>query len=449
MKLILLSVAVSLVGLGMPGAFAQRAKTPQQPTIKKPPKPVETRPEAVPAESDVDMRKFETDLITVPVIASSSTGKHVVDLNKEEFTIVEDGTPQQVSFFAAVNAPFHVVLLLDTSSSTRDKLPALQRAAVAFVEQLSATDKVKIISFDDSVRDRNDFTRDKALLRSVIGKLEPGSGTKVYDAIDQALNAIRSIDGRKAIVLLSDALDWRSDGSTFEGSLHNLEQSGVIVYPIRFETRAETERIARQQDAEINGANLPTSETIRNDPTSVPPNVPSDDPKPADRNPGSVTSIIFDRPGRRTGRDPKTGNPRPDPGKPSDPFPGMPGAPPPITTPGGTRTGTATSTSPSTSTSVRSDDAIKAELDKAYLTADNYLKALADRSGGQVYRADTIAMLPQALAAIASELRTQFLLGYYPTNRKQDNAYRKIEIKTSRKDVTIRARPGYRPRRGN
>jgi len=87
-------------------------------------------------------------------------------------------------------------------------------------------------------------------------------------------------------------------------------------------------------------------------------------------------------------------------------------------------------------------------LDNMYLMADSYLKEIADRSGGQVYRADTVGALPQAFAAIADELRTQYLLGYYPINREHDGSYRKIQVKTSRKDIAIRARPGYRARKG-
>jgi VWFA-related protein len=94
----------------------------------------------------------------------------------------------------------------------------------------------------------------------------------------------------------------------------------------------------------------------------------------------------------------------------------------------------------------RRDDSISAMLDQAYLMADSYLIALADRSGGQLYRADNIVALPQAFAAIAAELRTQYLIGYYPKDGNQDGAYHKIRVKTSRKDVSIRARPGYRAR---
>jgi Ca-activated chloride channel family protein len=83
-------------------------------------------------------------------------------------------------------------------------------------------------------------------------------------------------------------------------------------------------------------------------------------------------------------------------------------------------------------------------LDQLYLTADSYLKALADKSGGRLLRADTLVSLPDAFAKIAAELRTQYLLGYYPTNAAHDGQYRKIKITTSRKDVAVRARPGYR-----
>jgi Mg-chelatase subunit ChlD len=454
MKWMIRTVALALTGLVMSGALAQPPRTAAPPAIK-PSKPVDDERGRV-VERDAAAPAIDAALVTIPIVAKSRAGQYVADLTKEELTVVEDGAPQQISSFTTVNVPVHVVLLLDTSSSTREHLSALQRAAIAFVEQLSAADKVKLISFNDSVRDWNDFTADKKLLRSVIGQIEPGSGTKVYDAIDSALNVLRPITGKKAVVIFSDAYDWRSDSATFEGSLRNLEESGVIVYPIRFETRAEAERVARQQDVATNGADLPTSETVRNT-TTTPPTVPSNEPDQPGRSTPDPMSIIFGRPGARTGRDPRETRPDPRdsgeeipksdprgpkvvkvpraPEKPTDPFPRTPDPAPPVAEAG--------------SKSRQPTDPIKASLDQAYLTADNYLNALADRSGGQVYRADTIALAPRAFAAIAAELRTQYLLGYYPTNQNYDNAYRKLEVRTSRSDVTIRARPGYRMRRGN
>jgi len=426
---LLLALSLSVSVPAQSRRQTQKTPAPQKPAAvpQKEPAPDPTPP----PDQDVETLKTDTDLVTVPVIASSRTGKYIADLTKEEFKLSEDGVPQQIAFLATVNAPFHVVLLLDTSASTKEKLPMIQRAAVTFVEQLNTTDKVKVISFDDKVRDWNDFTSDKALLRSVISKTTSGEGTKVYDAFEKGLNSLRPITGRRAIVIFTDGVDWHSDSATFESTLKNLDELGVIVYPIRFDTRAETERLLREQDAQTNGVGLPTSDVIRGTgthPTTTPPTFPGGDPDSVpsggQRRGTSLPEIILSRPVRRPPTDPQ--------GSPTDPFPDPSrGSPPPIDRTGGTRrTDTA-------------NDQIKAILDAAYLTADSYLRELADRSGGQVQRADTLAMLPQAFAAIAAELRTQYLLGYYPTNRTKDGKYRKIQVKATRKDIAVRARPGY------
>ena len=315
------------------------------------------------SEQDVDRLTIDTNLVTVPVIASSRTGSYVADLKKEEFKLTEDGVAQEIAFLASVDAPFYVVLMLDTSNSTKEKLPLIQQAAMDFLEQIRPNDKVKIISFDGVLVSWDDFTSDKTILRSAISKTRTNNSTRVYDAVQLALDSLRPIQQRKAIVLFTDGVDSYSKRSSFESTVRDLDESGVIVYPIRFNTRVETEKMVQLQVADANLGRL------------------SRVPNPE-----------------------KIGN-----------------APPP-------------------------NAKIPAMLDNAYLLADSYLRKLADRSGGQLYRADTVASLPKAFAAIAAELRTQYLLGYYPTNKSDDAAYRKIQVKTSRKDIAIRARRGYRPK---
>jgi Ca-activated chloride channel family protein len=84
------------------------------------------------------------------------------------------------------------------------------------------------------------------------------------------------------------------------------------------------------------------------------------------------------------------------------------------------------------------------ELDRAYRGADEYLQQLADMSGGIVERADKLGDLKAALGRIAEELRHQYLLGYYPTNKQKDDKSRKITVRVTRQGVTVRARPAYR-----
>lgn len=392
---------------------------------------------------DVETIKIDTNLVTVPVIATDANGVYVGDLRQEEFVLSEDGVTHQIAFFGKVSLPFHVVLMLDTSSSTQDSLRTIQQAALAFVQQLQPADRVKVISFDDKVRDLNEFTSNRETLQAAIYGTKSGEGTKVYDAFELAMNTIRRIQGRKAIVIFTDGMDWHSDKATFNSTVRYLDEEGVIVYPIRYDTRATTERIAREQA----GEQLPTLSVIRQAPPSgtTAPTFPGGDPIPT------------------TGSKPKTGpfglptaeeimrrrreeeirrQPYPNP----DQLPEPPQRSPDrrVPTVPGSRPAPPGSTTTTTTTSRRaSDDSIGRMLDMAYSTADKYLETLAEKSGGRLLRADTIGSLPEAFSQIAAELRTQYLLGYYPLNKERDERYRKIKVTTVRKNVILRARPGY------
>lgn len=408
----------------------------------------------VAAAQEVETIKTDTNLVTVPVIATATGGLYITDLRKEEFTISEDGVAHEIAFFGKIAAPFHVVLMLDTSSSTQDKLRQIQAAAFAFVQQLQPADRVKVISFDDQIRDLNEFTSNRETLRVAINSTRSGAGTKVYDAFDLALNTVRRIQGRKAIVIFTDGMDWHSDAATFDGTLRYLDEEGVIVYPIRYDTRATTEALAREQSEQTTPA-LPTLDVIRRTPSGTTPQTfPSDEPIPTTGTQrktgpfGIPTPAEIMRTRRETGdrrRNPDPNDPNQIPGNlPPDAddrvppenrlpdrrrIPGQPEPPPSTTT---TRRG-----------SSRPDDSVSRMLDMAYAKADQYLAALAEKSGGRLLRADTLASLPDAFAQIAAELRTQYMLGYYPANKDHDQRYRRIKVATTRKDVVIRARPGY------
>ncbi len=432
---------VLVVGLALSLSFAQSRTPAQKPNQQK---PATTSPEKPPEEpQDIETLKTDTDLVTVPVIASDHSGIYIADLRQEEFSITEDDVPQQIAFFGKVAAPFHVVLMLDTSSSTKDKLKQIQEAASVFVQQLQPADRVKVISFDDRVKDHNEFTSNRDVLNKAIYDTRPGEGTKVYDAVELALNTIRKIRGRKAMVIFTDGVDWHSDGATFDGTLRWLDEEGVVVYPIRYDTRATTEQIARD-GGDQTAPQLPTIDVIRKPPSgTTPPTFPGGDPVPTV---GTQRTPPFGLPrpedilgGRRREEDRERDRQRRPP---SD----DPGLPPdvdardrrPRNIPGG-------STIPPTTTTrnPRPDDSITRMLDMAYMKADEYLAKLVEKSGGRLLRADNLVSLPDAFSQIAAELRTQYLLGYYPTNKERDERYRKIGVKSTRKGAVIRSRPGY------
>jgi hypothetical protein len=384
---------------------------------------------------------IDPNLVTIPVIAAHIGGTYVADLTREEFTITEDGEKQNVAFFATISAPFHVVLLLDTSASTHEKLDLIQQAARSFVQQLQPADRVKIISFDQQVRDHNEFTNNRQLLISAINKTKSAEGTKLYDAMDMALAAVRKITGRKAIVVFTDGVDWHSDYATLDTTLRGLDEEGVIVYPIRYDTRGQTEQLAREQSDQ---PELPTLDVVRRrSGSTTEPTFPEGDPGPTPSGTPSKTGPLglpsadeILRRRREQERDREIGR---NPGRLPEPT----DSPTPRTPEKMPRDPRPKEVPVSVPDRPAKRDSIDKMLDASYATADRYLNSLAEKSGGKLLRADTLASLPDAFARIAAELRTQYLIGYYPTKKETAEKYRTIKVTTTRKNVVIRARPGY------
>src|SRR5437588_8368501 len=144
-----------------------------------------TGPEEVSAG---DVIRVNTTLVSVPVTVMDRNGKYIPNLRKEDFQVWEDGVEQQVAYFASTEKPFTVALLIDTSGSTRERLQDIQNAAMTFVSQLGADDRVMVMTFDDKIRVLTQPTSDRYALRGAIDQVRPGSGTRLYDAVDQIIN---------------------------------------------------------------------------------------------------------------------------------------------------------------------------------------------------------------------------------------------------------------------
>jgi len=351
-----------------------------------------------------DSVRLSASLVQVPAIVTDKNGRFVTDLAKGDFTISEDGKHQEISLFAAIKQPFNAVLVIDTSNSAQDRLRAIQNAAVDFTKQLRADDRMMVISFDNEVKQLTEFTEDRSELERAIRGTESGFGKLLYEAIAKALDLLKDLEGRRAVILFSDGVDMRSIEASSEGTIKMAEEIGAVIYTVRFDTRWWIESAARKQEAEHPKSKTPFNIDGR---IPLPPDFGGPDPTP--------TGI------------PKPNAPRIEIGQ----HP----RPPVVYDPSG-RGGREPLGEP--------PDQITSTLDKLYGEADAYLQAVTVRTGGRVYQADNFEDTRAAFSAIADELRNQYLIGYYSTNNKRDGKYRKIKLELARKGVEVRSRPGYR-----
>lgn len=194
-----------------------------------------------PEEVDAgDVIKVETTLVTLPVSVTDRNGRYIPNLRKEDFRLWEDGVEQNVAFFNAVDKPFSVVLMIDTSGSTRFRLEDIQDAAITFINQLRRDDKVMVVSFDNDVDVLSEFTTDRNRLRDAIQRTRTGNSTRLYDAVDLVINErLSRVEGRKAVVLFTDGVDTTSRHASYESNLRDAEELDALIYPVQYDTYAD------------------------------------------------------------------------------------------------------------------------------------------------------------------------------------------------------------------
>lgn len=195
--------------------------------------------------------KVETDLVTTPVTVMDRNGRFIPGLRKKDFKIFENGVPQEITYFQSEETPFTVILMIDTSPSTKYKIDEIHFAALTFVNQLRPADQVMVIAFDQRTKVLCEPTNDKKTLYSAIYRANFGSGTSLYDAVD-AVAGLEMVNtpGRKAVVIFTDGVDTTSRRATYLSTVAAVEEIDALFYPIRYDTQ---DQMAAQGSAPIAG----------------------------------------------------------------------------------------------------------------------------------------------------------------------------------------------------
>jgi len=172
------------------------------------------------------------DLIKVPFSVFDDRENMIRDLRREDFILYEDNMRQEIRSFGVDLEPVSVVLLLDTSPTVKTELKKIKEAAEDFAGALSKNDRISIITFDDEIKLLLDWTNNSSLVRRSLAKVKLGLRTALYDAMYvAAADMLRNVEGRKAIILLTDCLNNDSFVSFSEAALA-IVQSQASLYVI-------------------------------------------------------------------------------------------------------------------------------------------------------------------------------------------------------------------------
>jgi VWFA-related protein len=190
------------------------------------------------SKDDDEVIKVDTALVTTPVSVLDRQGRFIGGLRKRDFKIFENDVPQPITYFQSEEQPFIVVLMIDTSPSTRYKIDDIHWAAIQFLNQLRPNDKVMVVSFDQRVRLWTpEPTADRKELYTAIYKTNFGSGTSLYEAV-AAVSELEQMKatGRKAMVIFTDGVDTTSRMASYQSTIDSTEEIDALIYPIRYDT---------------------------------------------------------------------------------------------------------------------------------------------------------------------------------------------------------------------
>jgi VWFA-related protein len=200
----------------------------------------------------VETLRIDTDLVNLNVsVFTRNRAQPAAVLQQKDFAVFENGEPQEISFFASAETPFDLVLLLDLSGSTSDKIGLIRKSAKRFVDAARPADRIAIITFTADIEVVANLSSDHKALQKSIDQIEkPTGGTNFWDALrfvmEHVLGKSRAEKRRSAVVVMTDGVDNAlpdvfGDGSltTFDELMQVVRSADTIVLPIYLDTEKE------------------------------------------------------------------------------------------------------------------------------------------------------------------------------------------------------------------
>jgi Ca-activated chloride channel homolog len=179
--------------------------------------------------------KSGTSIVPVLTTVTDSQGRLVPNLEQEEFTILDNGKPQPISFFQNETQPFTVVVMLDFSASMTANLDLLKAATEQFLLRMLPSDKGQVGAFSDKIQFSGTFTNNRDELIKDLKDLQFGNPTRLYDAIDASIDVLKEVDGRRIVLVFTDGDDTASRRDMGDALL-KARQTETMIYAIGLES---------------------------------------------------------------------------------------------------------------------------------------------------------------------------------------------------------------------
>src|SRR5262245_48448876 len=179
--------------------------------------------------------RSSTSIVSIPTTVTDARGRLVPNLEQEDFTILDNGKPQELSFFQSETQPFTVVVMLDFSASMTANLELLKRGTEQFILRMLPQDKGQVGAFSDKIQFSGTFTNDRDDLVGALGDLQFGNPTRLYDALDASIDELKGVEGRKIVLGFTDGDDTASRRGMGD-VLTKARDQEVMIYAIGLES---------------------------------------------------------------------------------------------------------------------------------------------------------------------------------------------------------------------
>lgn len=349
-------------------------------------------PAPEPAAEEVDegdVVRVETQLVSVPAVVTNTSGRPVPGLRAENFLLFENGQQQQITNFATTEAPFEIALLLDTSGSTRVDVGLIRQAANAFIDALRPGDRVAIVAFN---------TRRQG--QTVAAKVEVLAAlTEDRKVLRLAIENLGSSNGTP----FYDALERIADDLFHEAPREELRgRRAVVALTDGVDSTSESD--FQSARAKLSRAGVASYFIQVNTEDFVEDRLLKDC-----QDDGRLTLSA-----KQLQRYRQIFMPR---ARPEDYV----------------------------------DFCQMGQFERMQISRDLYnlarreMDELAKASGGRNFLAASLQEARAAFARVATEIGTQYSLGYYPTNKARDGKFRtiRVEVQGAPEKSQVRAREGY------